>query len=104
MRARRRPTKTPMFTARNSARYERQDSDPGHQHGTENTELICYVGGVDTQITQRRPPGVRRYAAQHRSLGDPVDLMLHTCGGDVDACEKLVAVLHAKVGGPVRCA
>ncbi len=98
---RRRPSKTPMFTARNSARYERQDLMRAI-NAAENTELICYIAGVDTQITRDDLLGFVDML-HNVEPGRPVDLMLHTCGGDVDACEKLVAVLHAKVGAsPLR--
>ncbi|MGH6956452.1 MAG: SDH family Clp fold serine proteinase, partial [Caulobacteraceae bacterium] len=98
---RRRPGKTPMFTARNSARYERQDLMRAI-NTAENTDLICYIAGVDTQITRDDLLGFVDML-HNVEPGRPVDLMLHTCGGDVDACEKLVAVLHAKVGAsPLR--
>ncbi|HEX3365785.1 SDH family Clp fold serine proteinase [Phenylobacterium sp.] len=93
---RRPPTKTPMFTARNSARYERQDLIKAI-NAAEKTQLICYVAGHDTEINRDDLLGFVDLL-HNISDGEPVDLMLHTCGGDVDACEKLVAAIHAKVG------
>jgi ClpP class serine protease len=93
--ARRAPTKTPMFTARNSARYERQDLIKAINQA-EQTQLICYVGGANTQIDR---DDILGFVDMLHNIDqcEPIDLLLHTCGGDVDACEKLVAVIHAKV-------
>jgi len=46
----RRPlSKTPMFAAMHSARYERQELIKNINE-TEKTHLICYVGGAKTEI------------------------------------------------------
>jgi hypothetical protein len=99
--SRRAPAKTPMFTARHSGRYERQDLIKAINL-TEGTQLICYIGGSGTQVDRDDILGFVDML-HNINEGEPIDLMLHTCGGDVDACEKLMSVIHAKVGGsPLR--
>jgi ClpP class serine protease len=93
--AKRPMSKTPMFTARHSARYERQDLIK-EIDAAEHTHLICYVGGSQTEIDREDIIGFVDLL-HNISTGEPIDLMLHTCGGDVDACEKLVGLIHANV-------
>jgi ClpP class serine protease len=88
-------SKTPMFTARHAARYERQDLIK-EIDASEGTNLICYVGGYHTEIDRDDIIGFVDLL-HNIPEGEPIDLLLHTCGGDVDACEKLVSVVHAKV-------
>lgn len=93
--------KTPMYTAMNASRYERQDLMKAITEA-EGTHLICYVGGTNTQINRDDIIGLVDLL-HNVPEGEPVDLLLHTCGGDVDACEKLVGLVHAKViGRPFR--
>jgi hypothetical protein len=87
--------KTPMFTARNSARYERQELIK-QIDSAEGTHLICYVGGPNTQIDRDDIIGFVDLL-HNVPEGEAVDLFLHTIGGDVDACEKLVRLILAKV-------
>lgn len=90
-----RPTsKTPNFTAMNAARYQRQELIKSINH-REGTHLICYVGGLGAEID--RSDIVYFVDMLHNiSDGSRVDLLLQTCGGDVDACEKIVSYIHAK--------
>lgn len=88
--------KTPMYTAMHASRYERQELIRSiNDH--EETHLICYVAGANTQINRDDVIGLVDLL-HNVDTGKPVDLLLHTCGGDVDACEKLVALIRAKVG------
>ena len=94
-------SKTPMFTAMNAARYQRQDLIK-EINANEHTELICYVGGPTAQIDRNDVVGFvdLLHNIEQRT---PIDLMLHTPGGDVDACEKLIALIHARtVESPLR--
>ncbi len=88
-------SKTPMFTARNSARYERQ-AVIKEIDDAERTHLICYVGGPNTEIDRNDIIGFVDLL-HNIPEGEPIDLFLHTFGGDVDACEKLVRLIHANV-------
>jgi len=89
-------SKTPMFTAMHASRYERQDLIKSINEA-EVTNLICYVCGQNTEIDRNDVIGF--FDMLHNiDEGSPIDLLLHTCGGDVDACEKLVKLIHAKVG------
>ena len=88
-------SKTPMFTARNAARYERQELVKQIDE-TEGTHLICYVGGPNTLIDRDDIIGFVDLL-HNIPESEPIDLFLHTFGGDVDACEKLVRLIHANV-------
>ena len=90
------PTKTPMYTAMNAARYQRQELIKAI-NDQEQTQLICYVGGLETEIDRNDIIGFVEML-HNIPENSPVDLLLNTCGGDVDACEKLVALINAKTG------
>ncbi len=94
-------SKTPMFTAKHAARYERQELIRAIDRD-QKTHLVCYVGGNRTEVDRDDLFGFVDLLHNIKA-GEPIDLLLHTCGGDVDACEKLVNLLHAKVGdAPLR--
>jgi ATP-dependent protease ClpP protease subunit len=90
------PIKTPMFTAMNALRYQRQAliRTLGQDTGT---HLLCYVAGVAAGISRDDTSGFVDML-YNVPQGEPVDLLLHTPGGDIDAAEKLVTLLRAKVG------
>ena len=90
------PVRTPKFTAMNALRYQRQALIRALEKET-NTNLLCYVAGTNAGISRDDTAGFvdMLYNVPQR---DPVDLLLHTPGGDIDVAEKLVALLHAKVG------
>lgn len=94
-RAKRALSKTPMFTARNSARYERQELIK-QINEAEGTHLICYVGGPSSQIDRNDIIGFVDLL-HNIPENEPIDLFLNTFGGDVDACEKLIRLIHANV-------
>jgi ATP-dependent protease ClpP protease subunit len=87
-------TKTPMYAALNAGRYQRQELIK-QINASENTNLICYVGGLETEIDRNDVIGFVEMLHNVRE-NSPIDLLLNTGGGDVDACEKLVALIHAK--------
>lgn len=94
--AKRAPTKTPMYAAMNAARYGRQELIK-QINNEEGTHLICYVAGIHAEIARSDITGFGEML--HNIPQDaPIDLMLNTCGGDVDACEKLVKMIFAKKG------
>lgn len=95
-RSERPPSKTPMFTAMHAPRYQRQDLLK-EINAREQTNLICYVGGRHTEIDRNDVIGFVDML-HNVAEGAPIDLLLHTPGGDVDACEKLIALIHAKTG------
>lgn len=90
------PSKTPMFTAMHATRYQRQDLLK-EINAREQTNLICYVGGRHTEIDRNDVIGFVDML-HNIAEGAAIDLLLHTPGGDVDACEKLIAMIHAKIG------
>ena len=92
----RRMRKTPMFTAVHAGRYNRQELIREIDF-EEKTSLICYVGGDGTEIER---DDVLSFADLLHNIGpnEPIDLMLHTSGGQVDACEKLIRLLQANLG------
>ena len=90
-----------MFTAANAGRYQRQEIIK-QINNRERTQLICYVGGRRTEIDRNDVVGFVDLL-HNVPQKTPIDLLLHTFGGDVDACEKLIALIHAKaVDSPFR--
>lgn len=87
--------KTPMFTAMNAARYQRQALIREIQ--SDGPTLLCYVAGVRAQVDRIDTLGF--VDMLHNVMpGEPVDLLLHTPGGDVDAAEKLISLVRNRVG------
>ena len=91
-----RPTKTPLYQANSSERYFRQALIKKAQNLT-NRSLICYVSGnrciIDDNDIMPFVDLLHNLTPDH-----PVDLLLHTKGGDIDAAEKLVGLLRRFVG------
>lgn len=87
--------KTPMFTAMNAARYQRQTIIRDIENG--NPKLLCYVAGIKAPVDRSDTLGFVDLL-HNVTPGDPIDLMLHTPGGDVDAAEKLVTLVRSVAG------
>jgi hypothetical protein len=87
--------KTPMFTAMNAARYQRQTLIRDIENG--NPKLLCYVAGIKAPVDRSDTLGFVDLL-HNVTPGDPIDLMLHTPGGDVDAAEKLVTLVRSVAG------
>lgn len=87
--------KTPMFTAMNAARYQRQILI--REIETANPKLLCYVAGLKAPVDRADTLGFVDML-HNVTAGEPIDLMLHTPGGDVDAAEKLITLLRSMVG------
>jgi hypothetical protein len=87
--------KTPMFTAMNAARYQRQALI--REIEQENPTLLCYVAGLRAPVDRTDTVGFVDMLHNLKS-GDPVDLLLHSPGGDIDAAEKLISLVRSKVG------
>ncbi|MES1200354.1 MAG: hypothetical protein ABUS57_02775 [Pseudomonadota bacterium] len=95
-------SKTPLFTASNAARYQRQAIIKDLEQRTGRT-LLCFVGGNEAPI--HRDDTVAFMDLVHNVVaGERIDLMLHTVGGDIDVAEKLITLARAKVGegGDIR--
>ena len=90
------PTKTPMYQATNANRYQRQaiirtiNKACGHP-------LICFVCGPHASINRDDTLGFVDLL-HNLTRDEDLDLLLHTPGGDVDAAEKLINLVHTKVG------
>ncbi len=90
------PSKTPMYEAVHSARYQRQAliKKAREKHGR---PLICYVCGNAALIN--RDDTVFLADLLHNVTKDnDLDLLLHTPGGDIDAAEKLISIVRTRVG------
>lgn len=87
--------KTPMFTAMNAARYQRQTLIRDIE--AENPTLLCYVAGLKAPVDRADTLGFVDML-HNVTPGEPIDLLLHTPGGDVDAAEKLITLLRSMVG------
>jgi len=87
--------KSPMFTAMNAARYQRQALI--REVEKKQPTLLCYVAGVKAPVD--RADALAFVDMLHNlTKGEPVDLMLHTPGGDVDAAEKLIKLVRNTAG------
>lgn len=87
--------KTPMFTAMNAARYQRQSLI--REIEVNNPKLLCYVAGNKAPVDRADTLGFVDML-HNVTPGEPIDLMLHTPGGDVDAAEKLITLVRSAVG------
>lgn len=87
--------KTPMFTAMDAARYQRQTLIKDIE--TEHPKLLCYVAGNRAQVDRIDTLGFVDML-HNVNPGDPIDLLLHTPGGDVDAAEKLIGLVRSATG------
>lgn len=89
-------TKTPTFTAHNADRYQRRQLVTNVQDLT-NRALICYIDTSDEGISRDDTLGLADLL--HNAVsGQPLDLLLHTGGGDIDAAEKLIKMVRAVAG------
>jgi hypothetical protein len=88
--------KTPMFTAIHAARYQRQALIREIEADDAPT-LLCYVAGTRAQVDRVDTLGFVDML-HNVEEGRPIDLLLHTPGGDVDAAEKLIGLVRSKVG------
>src|SRR5947209_7590466 len=73
--ANRRFSKTPLFTASNAGRYQRQELIGAIEAKTGRT-LLCFVSGTEAQIGRDDTVGFVDLLHNLRP-GDSVDLMLH---------------------------
>jgi hypothetical protein len=90
------PSKTPLYQAYNASRYQRQAVIKLIQNLTGRV-LICYVSGKHASID--RDDAIGFVDLIHNIQPDcNLDLMLHTGGGDIDAAEKIISIVRAKVG------
>jgi hypothetical protein len=86
--------KTPTFCAANAARYQRQALIRDIEQN--NPRLLCYVAQT---ASLDRSDVLGFFDLLHNvPQGEPLDLLLNTPGGDVDATEKLVHMLLERVG------
>lgn len=94
-------SRTPVFAATQGARYQRQQLIKEIEAHTGN-QLLCFVGGSATAV--RRDDVLFLNDLLHNiKRGEPIDLLLHTPGGDMDAAEKLVMMLNEAAGAaPLR--
>lgn len=88
--------RTPMYQAVNSARHERQTLIVQIEQKTD-ARLICFVCGNRTFINRDDTLGFVDLL-HNLPRGGNLDLLLHTGGGDIDAAEKLVAMVRTTVG------
>jgi hypothetical protein len=85
--------RTPFYAANHADRVHRQ-ACVAKLEAAFDAHLICYVGGIDTQIERNDTLGFCDLL--HRiPKGSNVDLLLHTPGGEIDAAEKLMSLVRA---------
>jgi ATP-dependent protease ClpP protease subunit len=92
-----------MFEASHSARYQRQSFIRELEELTAPRRLLCFIGGKSAEISKDDIVGFVDLLHNIPS-GVPIDLLLHTVGGDIDAAEKLIRLVRARVGdeGEIR--
>jgi ATP-dependent protease ClpP protease subunit len=90
------PTKTPMFQAMHADRYLRQAHIKRIEEKTGRC-LTCYISGPSTSIDRDDILGFVDLL-HNAPRGKNLDLILHTGGGDIDAAEKLSALIRTTVG------
>jgi hypothetical protein len=89
-------TRTPLYLATNSARYQRQEIIKQIQERTERP-LVCYVSGIRCGID--RDDILPFFDILHNVMpGESAELLLHTPGGSADVAEKLIRTLRGRVG------
>jgi hypothetical protein len=95
------PSKTPLYEAMNAPRYARQALIKEIEADTK-TALLCYISPSPLQI--HRTDIVGMVDLLHNvTPGTPIDLLLHSPGGDIDAAEKLITLIRKRAGtAPVR--
>ena len=93
-------SKTPMFTAMHSARYQRQ-AIMRELDRERKSNLICYVSGDHREVERNDVIGFVDLL-HNIPTGASVDLMLHTMGGDVDVAQKLIELIHVRIQGSGR--
>jgi|SRR6185312_9621424 len=93
--------KTPMYSALHWQRYirqalileiERASGERGHK-----SKLICYVANLQAQVNRDDVVGFVDLL-HNVPANTPIDLLLHTPGGDVDAAEKMIKLVRKRVG------
>lgn len=87
--------KTPTFHALHAGRYERQELIARIQARTERA-LICFLTGELAGISREDTLGFADLL-YNLQAGEPIDLLLHTHGGDIDAAEKLIMMVQKVV-------
>lgn len=90
------PTKTPMYQAMNAERYLRQSRIKRIEDKTGRC-LVCYISGAATSINRDDVLGFVDLL-HNAPRGKNLDIILNTGGGDIDAAEKLGALIRTTVG------
>lgn len=90
------PTKTPMYQAMHAGRYQRQALIKSIQDSSDS-RLLSFICGSATSIDRADTVGFCEIL-HNVQLNENIDLMLHTAGGEIDAAEKLITMLHRRVG------
>jgi hypothetical protein len=90
------PTRTPMFQAIHAQRYDRQQLILEIDKALKRT-LICYVSGRLASVDRDDVVFLVDLLERIQPNTD-IDLLLHSGGGDMDAAEKMVAMIRKRVG------
>jgi ClpP class serine protease len=89
------PTRTPLYEAMHAARYARQSLIKEIER-TSGSTLLCYVS---PHLQIDRTDTVPLVDLLHNvTPGTPLDLLLHSPGGDIDAAEKLITLIRNRAG------
>lgn len=93
--------KTPMYSALHWQRYIRQalilDIERASKERGHESKLICCVANLQAQVNRDDVVGFVDLL-HNIPANTPIDLLLHTPGGDVDAAEKMITLVRKRVG------
>lgn len=88
-------SRTPLYEAMNAPRYARQ-ALIREIESTTGTTLICYVSA---KLEIDRGDTVPMVDLLHNiKLGTPIDLLLNSPGGNIDAAEKIITLIRKRAG------
>jgi len=95
--------RTPLYQALNSDRYARQEAICKIQRHT-GRKLLVYETNVMLNTAALSLDDVQPFGDLLAPLipGEPVDLLVHSPGGDVDAAEKIVYMCRHRRSGGLR--
>jgi len=93
------PSKTPLYEAMHASRYARQTLIKEIEVET-GSSLLCYISPSPLQIQRTDVVGIVDLL-HNVTPGTPIDLLLHSPGGDIDAAEKLITLIRKRAGTAV---
>lgn len=89
------PRRTPLYEAMNATRYARQ-ALIREIEATTGTTLVCYVSQKSEIDRSDTVPMID--LLHNIKRGTPIDLLLNSPGGNIDAAEKIITLIRKRAG------